>query len=65
MKAPRFYEDYSCTAGNVYRQRETLATALRAMLGAYCGQDGQTREDCEAAEQQAREALARIEEATE
>lgn len=44
---------------------ETLTAALRAMLGAYCGQDGQTREDCQAAEQQAREALASIEEATE
>jgi hypothetical protein len=44
---------------------EPLAAALRAMLGAYCGQDGRTREDCEAAEQQAREALARIEGATE
>jgi|688.fasta_scaffold13636_12 hypothetical protein len=44
---------------------ETLAAALRALLGAYCGQEGRTREDCKAAEQQAREALARIEEATE
>ena len=44
---------------------EALTAALRAMLGAYCGQDGRTREDCEAAEQQAREALASIEEAAE
>ena len=44
---------------------ETLAAALRAMLGAYCGDDGKTPEDCHAAEQKAREALARIEEATE
>ena len=33
--------------------REQLVNALRAMLGAYCGEDGQTREAC-----QAREALA-------
>ena len=41
--------------------REQLETALRAMLGAYCGDDGQTREACQAAERQAREALAAIE----
>ena len=41
--------------------REQLATALRAMLGAYCGEDGQTREDCQAAEAMTREALAAIE----
>ena len=41
--------------------REQLANALRAMLGAYCGDEGQTREACEAAERQAREALAAIE----
>jgi len=41
--------------------REQLANALRAMLGAYCGEDGQTREACQAAERQAREALAAIE----
>jgi len=40
---------------------ETLATALRAMLGAYCGEDGQTPEDCQAAERMAREALAQLE----
>ena len=39
---------------------EPLAAALRAMLGAYCGEDGQTPEDCQAAERQAREALAQL-----
>lgn len=38
-----------------------LVSALRAMLGAYCGEDGQTREACQAAEAMAREALAAIE----
>lgn len=41
--------------------REQLANALRAMLGAYCGDEGQTREACQAAERQAREALAEAE----
>lgn len=41
--------------------REQLTAALRAMLGAYCGEDGQTREACQAAERQAREALAAAE----
>jgi hypothetical protein len=41
--------------------REQLETALRAMLGAYCGEDGDTPEACEAAERQAREALAQVE----
>jgi len=41
--------------------REQLANALRAMLGAYCGEDGDTPEACEAAERQAREALAQAE----
>ena len=41
--------------------RDQLATALRAMLGAYCGEDGETREDCQAAEAMAREALAQAE----
>jgi hypothetical protein len=41
--------------------RDQLETALRAMLGAYCGEDGETREDCQAAEAMAREALAAIE----
>ena len=40
--------------------QEQLATALRAMLGAFCGDDGQTREACQAAELQAREALATV-----
>ncbi len=38
-----------------------LVSALRAMLGAYCGEDGDTPEACEAAERQAREALAQAE----
>lgn len=42
-------------------EREQLSAALRAMLGAYCGDDGDTPEKCEAAERQAREALAAIE----
>ena len=41
--------------------REQLANALRAMLGAYCGEDGDTPEACQAAERQAREALAEAE----
>ena len=41
--------------------REQLAAALRAMLGAYCGEDGDTPEKCQAAERQAREALAQAE----
>ena len=41
--------------------REQLVTALRAMLAVYCGEAGQTREACQAAERQAREALAAIE----
>ena len=41
--------------------REQLATALRTMLATYCGDEGQTREACQAAERQAREALARAE----
>lgn len=41
--------------------REQLADALRAMLGAYCGDAGDTPEKCQAAERQAREALAAIE----
>ena len=41
--------------------REQLATALRAMLGAYCGEEGRTREACQEAETLAREALAQAE----
>ena len=41
--------------------REQLANALRAMLGAYCGEEGRTREACQEAETLAREALAAIE----
>lgn len=41
--------------------REQLATALRAMLATYCGDEGDTPEACQAAERQAREALAAIE----
>lgn len=41
--------------------REQLANALRAMLGAYCGEEGDTPEACDAAERQAREALAQAE----
>ena len=41
--------------------REQLANALRAMLAVYCGEEGQTREACQAAEAMAREALAAIE----
>jgi hypothetical protein len=43
---------------------DTLATALRALLGAYCGDDGKTPEDCQAAERLAREALAQLEKAS-
>ena len=38
-----------------------LVSALRAMLGAYCGEEGRTREACQEAETLAREALAAIE----
>lgn len=38
-----------------------LVSALRAMLAVYCGDEGRTREACQAAERQAREALAAIE----
>lgn len=37
-----------------------LVSALRAMLAVYCGEEGQTREACQAAERQAREALATV-----
>lgn len=42
--------------------REQLANALRAMLGAYCGEDGITPEACQAAEESARAALKAAEE---
>lgn len=38
-----------------------LVNALRAMLAAYCGDDGDTPEACNAAEAQAREALEQAE----
>lgn len=44
-------------------ETEQLANALRAMLEAYCGDVGLTREDCRVAEKQATHALASIEEA--
>jgi hypothetical protein len=31
MKTPEPSEDYSCTADNVYRQREILSAALRTI----------------------------------
>ena len=37
---------------------DTLAAALRTMLAVYCEDDGTTPEACQAAERQAREALA-------
>lgn len=40
---------------------EQLAAALRVMLSVYCEDAGTTPEACEAAERQAREALAAIE----
>ena len=41
--------------------REQLAEALRAMLAVYCGDEGDTPDKCQAAERQAREALAQAE----
>ena len=41
--------------------REQLANALRTMLAVYCEDDGTTPEKCQAAERQAREALAQAE----
>jgi hypothetical protein len=39
MKTPKPSEDYSCTADNVYRQREILSAALRAIAGMKCDGD--------------------------
>ena len=41
--------------------REQLTNALRTMLSVYCEDGGTTPEACEAAERQAREALAQAE----
>ncbi len=39
MKTPEPNEDYSCTAGNVYRQREILSAALRTIANMKCDGD--------------------------